>query len=139
MRIEGNVSSGAINSRKNVKDKKQAGQVFKPASASGAKAAAPNVPVVVSSGIEAMLALQGVDDVDEGKRRAIRHGRSMLDVLEEIKADLLVGKVGEGRLNKLMAQVTRARQMADPELGALIDNIDLLARVELAKLGRYTN
>ena len=63
----------------------------------------------------------------------------MLDTLEEMKTDLLSGRVGEGRLNRLMALVTRAREQADPDLDALIDDIELRAKVELAKLGRFVN
>jgi len=139
MRIEGTLGLNAVGSRKNAKDKKSAGKTFKPASTLAPKAPAPNIPMNQTSGIEAMLALQGVDTQHEGKQRTIRHGLSMLDTLDEIKADLLTGNIGEGRLNKLLAQVSRARQQGNPELLSLIDDIDLLAKVELAKLGKFVN
>ena len=47
------------------------------------------------------------------------------------------GEVGEGRLNQMMALVTQARDEIDPALDALIDDIELRVRVELAKRGRY--
>ena len=49
----------------------------------------------------------------------------------------LTGRVSEGRLNQLMAVLGQAREKADPGLDALIDDIELRARVELAKRGLY--
>ncbi len=146
MRIDGLINSNPVAVRRAGRKKKAGGQAFRPepagaASAAGAASPAgagtPAIAPVQTSGIEAMLALQGVDNNLEERRRTVRHAHSMLDTLEEIKADLLLGNVGEGRLNKLMAQVSRARGQADPKLTSLVEEIDLLARVELAKLGRF--
>lgn len=92
---------------------------------------------VGTSGIEALLAMQAVEDPILAKRKAVRRGRSMLDVLDAVKADLLVGPVGESRLNQLMALVGQARTYSEPGLESLIDDIELRVRVELAKLGRF--
>jgi hypothetical protein len=67
----------------------------------------------------------------------VRRGKALLDVLEDMKADLLLGHVGEGRLNQLLALIGQAREKSEPGLDALIDDIELRARVELAKLGRF--
>lgn len=99
-------------------------------------AAAPSRP---ATAIDSILALQSVDDPLLAKRRAVKHGHALLDTLEEVKADLLVGRISEGRLNRVMALVSRARQSTDPEIEALIDDIELRAQVELAKLGRFAN
>lgn len=139
MRIDGTSNRNSIGRPTGSQTKGQGGAVFRPAMATSTKPSAPNVPMAPTSGIEAILALQGVDNQKEKKRQAVRHGQSLLDTLEEVKADLLVGNIGEGRLNKLLALVTRSRQQADPDLDALIDDIDLRARVELAKLGRFVN
>jgi hypothetical protein len=87
--------------------------------------------------IDALLALQAVEDPLLSRKKTIRRGRALLDVLDEIKADLLSGRVGEGRLNALIALLGQARDASDPRLEALIEDIELRARVELAKLGRY--
>ncbi len=137
IRIEGNPNRNVIGKRPGSARKGAGGEVFRPAATVPSRPAAPSVPVQPGAGIEAILALQGVDETGERRRNAVRHGHSMLDTLEEIKADLLVGNIGEGRLNRLMAMVGRARQQADPELEALIEDIELRARVELAKLGRF--
>jgi hypothetical protein len=94
-------------------------------------------PLTPATGIGALLALQAVDDPLLARRKAIRRGTTLLDTLESMKADLLTGQVSEGRLNHLMAVVTSARDRDLPELDALLDDIELRARVELAKFGRY--
>jgi len=90
-----------------------------------------------AAGIEALLALQAVEDPIFAKKKAIRRGRSLLDTLDDIKADMLVGRVSEGRLNLLMAVIGQARERSEPGLDRLLDDIELRARVELAKFGRF--
>jgi len=139
MRINGTSRSNALNSRVGARGSQKGGGVFGASQQAGASKPAPAGPLQSATGIDAILALQGVEDPRIAKKRALKHGRSMLDTLEEMKTDLLTGQVSEGRLNRLMALVTRARQQADPDLDALIADIELRARVELAKLGRFVN
>ncbi len=104
----------------------------------GASQSAAAAPIAQSTGIEALLALQSVEDPMVGrKKRAIKRGNALLDTLETIKADLLLGQVSEGRLGQLMALITQARERNLPELDGVLDDIELRARVELAKFGRY--
>lgn len=99
--------------------------------------AAGGGPVVPAAGIAALLALQSVDDAVSARRKAVRRGREMLEALDGVKTDLLAGRVSEGRLNQLLALVGEARERTLPGLDALIDDVELRARVELAKLGRF--
>jgi hypothetical protein len=62
----------------------------------------------------------------------------MLDALDEMKVDLLAGRVGEGRLNQLLSLVGQAREGSVPGLDSLLDDLELRVRVELAKFGKYT-
>lgn len=98
---------------------------------------AGNTPVAPMAGLDAILALQAVGDFREGRRRAVRRGASLLDLLEAMKADLLVGKVGVDRLDAMVTQLANLRERTEPGLDAIIDDIDLRVRVELAKLGRF--
>ncbi len=139
MRINGTSRSTTLNSRVGSRGGKKGGEVFRASQPGGASKAQAAGPLQSGAGIDAILALQGVEDPLVAKKRAVKHGQSMLDTLEEMKTDLLSGKISEGRLNRLMALVTRARQQADPDLDALIDDIELRAKVELAKLGRFVN
>ena len=90
-----------------------------------------------AGGIEALLALQAVDDPLFARKKTVRRGHALLDALDAIKADLLVGRLSEGRLNRIVALVGQARAGADPTLEAIVDEIELRARVELAKLGVF--
>lgn len=94
-------------------------------------------PVAQASGLDALLALQSVEDPLFARKKAIRRGNALLDTLETIKADLLLGQVSEGRLNQLMALIGHARSRGLPDLDGVLDDIELRARVELAKFGRY--
>lgn len=96
-----------------------------------ASAAAPG------QAISALLALQSVEDPALKKRQLVRRGAALLDALEDLKADLLIGRVSEGRLNLLMALIRQAREQSEPGLDGLLDDIELRARVELAKRGLF--
>ncbi len=139
MRIDGTRARSSIKGRAGTRGRSSGGGVFKSSPTETTAPAAPSGATHAATGIDAILALQGVEDSRFAKKRAVRHAQSMLETLEEMKTDLLAGSIGEGRLNRLMALVTRARQQADPELDALIDDIDLRAQVELAKLGRFAS
>lgn len=101
------------------------------ARASGPAATAP------TAGIDAILALQAVGDFSESRRRSVQRGRSLLDLLEGMKADLLVGRPSPERLDGMAQQLGALRERVDPGLDAVIDEIELRVRVELAKLGRF--
>ncbi len=98
--------------------------------------AAANAPMVASAGLETLLALQAVDDVRLTRRKAIRRGHQMLDTLDEMKVDMLAGRVSEGKLNQLLSLVGQAREATLPGLDSVLDDLELRARVELAKFGR---
>jgi hypothetical protein len=97
----------------------------------------PAAAVAPATSLDALLALQAVEDPLLRKRKLVRRGTQLLDTLEEMKTDLLAGRVSESRLNQLMAVLGQAREKSDPRLDALIDDIELRARVELAKRGLY--
>lgn len=101
-------------------------------------AATVEAPTAVAN-VDALLAAQGVAGnlEDDVRRRLIRRGEDILDRLEELRRALLTGTVPKERLIQL-AQMVRARRdtVADPRLAALLDEIELRAEVELAKLSR---
>lgn len=111
-----------------------AGPAFQPSRATEArKAGAARAPVAVGS-LDAIVALQAVDDASERRRKAVWQGSEVLDRLEEIKIAILSGQLSRARLAGLQAVVRRyEEQDLDPELADLLRQIDLRARVELAK------
>lgn len=93
------------------------------------------------SGLTGLLAVQevgAVDDATSGRRkrdRLVRHGEDMLDHLEEIRLGLLLGAIPKARLMDLARTVRAKREQGtDRQLDALLDEIELRAEVELAKL-----
>ncbi len=47
------------------------------------------------AGIDALMALQGVEDPTERRRRSVTKGRQALDALEELKLGVLGGNTGQ--------------------------------------------
>jgi hypothetical protein len=109
-------------------------QIGEPSTAPRAASAGAAAP---TSAIDALLALQAVEDPTQGRKKQLRRGRSLLDTLDMIKADLLVGRVSDGHLNQLMTLIGQAREQLEPGLDGVLDDIELRARVELAKRGIY--
>lgn len=85
--------------------------------------------------LDSILMLQGMDDSTQGKSKAMAHGEQLLDLLDSVRDGLLAGGIPRATLNKLAAAVTRRHEaFADPKLQDVLDQIELRAHVELAKL-----
>jgi hypothetical protein len=104
----------------------------------------PEGPTQVSevSGVTAVgsiLAAQevGDDNGQKSRQKLKKYGEDILDRLDEIKQDLLIGVISKDRLANL-AQTLRMKKSAtdDPALLSIIDDIELRAAVELAKYTR---
>lgn len=108
-----------------------------PAGAAAPARVAAQMPVQAMAGIEAILALQAVDDATSTRRKAVRRGASLLDLLDDMRADLLMGRASPQRLDAMMAILAEARERSLPELDGVLDDIELRVRVELAKSGRF--
>ncbi len=142
MKVSRTGSASAVSSASKVKKAGGVSETFAVGGAEEAKAAAATTGPGAVQGVDALLALQEVDSVDsEGsrKRRAVARGTDMLDILDEIKVALLEGGVPESKLRALLRVVqAEASLTADPVMNAVIAEIDLRARVELAKFGHFT-
>jgi hypothetical protein len=107
--------------------------------AGGPEAAAEVSGVVNVGGILAAQSVAGEGagpDFKERQRRAQR-GAELLDRLEEIRRGLLLGTVPKDRLGDLARMVREKRERgADPVISRLLDEIELRAEVEIAKLSR---
>lgn len=103
-----------------------------PASAGGVSASAP------LAGVGSVLALQEVDQAEDATARASRgkkRAMEMLDKLDEIRLGLLSGDMSAQPIMELARSVKQQRsQVDDPHLAQILDEIDLRAQVELAKL-----
>lgn len=87
-------------------------------------------------GLDALLALQEVPDALSGRAKARQHGERLLEILDQIRLDILTGRLPRSRLEQLSGQLAQRREAVDdPRLAEVIDQIELRAAVELAKLG----
>lgn len=100
------------------------------------KQSAAASPLRSISTIDALLALQGVEDSVERKKRAVAKGRKALDVLDAVKLGLLDGSIDQSTLGRLRVAADGLTQgSGDPGLDAVLGEIDLRVAVELAKAG----
>jgi hypothetical protein len=109
---------------------------FTPTETDAPQAQSAAVALRTLSGIDALIALQGIEDPVERRRRAVKHGRRALDALDELKIGLLAGTLDRGtmlRLKSVSADLHDAS--GDDRLDQVLAEIDLRVAVELAKAG----
>jgi hypothetical protein len=88
------------------------------------------------SSVDALIALQGVGDATERKKRALAKGRKALDALDTLKLGLLDGSVDGSTLARVkIAGDGLTDESGDPGLDTVLGEIDLRVAVELAKAG----
>ena len=115
------------------------GSTFSPVYSEETRSQSPVSASSPLSGVDALLALQGMPDPVAGRAKAARRARDMLDLLDDLRAGMLEGQVSRSTLNSLTALVNEQREdFVDPGLSAVLDEVDLRARVELAKLAFAT-
>ena len=86
--------------------------------------------------IDAIMALQGVDDSTSSDQKALNKGKDLLDRLEDIRHGLLIGSIPVERLKQLKQTLASYDvSSADPKLAEIVQEIEVRAAVELAKLG----
>jgi len=86
--------------------------------------------------VDALLALQGVEDASERRKRAVAKGRRALDMLDTLKIGLLDGSVDQSTLARLKVAAEGLNDgSGDLGLDAVLGEIDLRVAVELAKAG----
>ena len=86
--------------------------------------------------VDNLFLLQEVaEDLTGRRRRAVQRGNSLLDRLDDIRIGLLTGSLPRSRLEALRHLARdQAAQSDDPQLAAILDEIELRVAVELAKL-----
>ena len=98
--------------------------------AMSAPKAAPN--------IDALLAMQGIEDPTERRKRSVQRGRGALDVLDDLKIGLLAGNLNASTVSRLRDAAANLKSSSgDPGLDAVLSEIELRVEVELAKAGQF--
>ena len=98
--------------------------------ASSLSSASDTVPVSMN----ALLALQEMPDEEVTKRKLVQEGEEAVDKLENLRMALLSGNVPYNLMNSLRGFVSQGRQVSDPRLKSIINDIELRAAVEVAKI-----
>jgi len=102
--------------------------------ATDARAAAVSAPGPLTA-LDSILTLQGMDDSMSGRSKGLQRGEQLLDMLDQVRDGLLAGGIPRSTLNRLAVAVGRRHEgFADPKLQNVLDEIELRAHVELAKL-----
>jgi len=107
----------------------------------GASGAASGGPAGVTGAgpigpMDALLALQEAPDSTDGRSKGLMRADEMLDLLEDIRKGILLGAISTPSLRNL-ADLARNQKdnTGDPRLNQILEEIELRAEVELAKLG----
>ncbi len=96
----------------------------------------PAVSLRTVGGIDALIALQGIEDPAERRRRAVKHGRRALDALDALKLALLSGTLDPTALLRLTTVASDLKDgSGDEKLDLVLAEIELRVAVELAKAG----
>ena len=134
MRIQG--SNGTALASAPASARRSAGGAFTVSEQESPRNAAAAGSLRSISTVDALIALQGVEDPRERKKRAVAKGRNALDVLDRLKLGLLDGSVDGSMLARLkVAAEGLSEQTGDPGLDSVLGEIDLRVAVELAKAG----
>lgn len=98
---------------------------------------APVAPKAAAN-IDALLALQGIEDPLERRKRSVQRGKGALDVLDDLKIRLLSGKLDTSTVSRLRDAAANLKSSSgDPGLDTVLSEIELRVEVELAKAGQF--
>lgn len=87
--------------------------------------------------VDALLALQSVEDPTERRKRALKNGRQALDVLDALKLSVLDGTLDQSVVGRLKSASEGLKGgTGDSGLDAVLGEIELRVEVELAKAAR---
>ena len=137
MRIEGPRSTDGV--RKSDKARKASGSSadFKSFLDGGTDETQAAVAAPVVGDVGALIAAQSFEDPAEkkAKGRMIARAGQVLDALDRVHHGLLAGQLTLGDAENVSRAVAAQREkIADPALNGLLDEVDLRAQVELAKM-----
>jgi hypothetical protein len=133
MRVERPSGTNAVSGGKTVR--RSGSEGFTLSEGEAASGPTANTGVRTIGGIDVLMALQGVEEPRERRRRAVARGRTALDALDALKIGLLSGEFDSGTVARLKAAVSGLRDgSGDPVLDEVLAEIELRVEVELAKM-----
>jgi hypothetical protein len=100
-------------------------------------AAMETSPIVSNAAVDSVSNVLALQEVGQATTRARRRGEDILDRLDEIRHGLLLGSIPRHALERLDQVVrTQIGETNDPRLTEILREIEVRARVELAKIER---
>lgn len=136
MRITGS-NAAALSATPTAARRAGSGGTFNLSGFEPASTPAPATALRSVTGLDSLLALQGVEDPTEKKKRAVARGRTALDVLDELKLGMIGGSLDTSTIARLkVAAEGLTDGTGDPGLDGVMAEIDLRVAVELAKVSR---
>lgn len=89
------------------------------------------------SSTSSLLFMQEVGDEEAHKKEAVTQGFDAIKYLDNIRMGLLLGTISKDNLIGLESLLQKFRKnFSDPQLSNILDEIELRAKVEIAKLTR---
>jgi hypothetical protein len=136
MKIEGTSNLRPTSGAKKKKTEGASGfaEMFGAAKAESSAASNQAAETTGVGSVGALLALQEVGGQDE-QRQAMQYGEDLLASLERIRFAIMEGRVSLSALHNIQQQMAQKKiTTSDPKLIQLIDEIELRAAVEVAKI-----
>lgn len=92
-------------------------------------------PVAGLAGLGGLIGINEVSEEEVQRRKAFKHGKTTLDALADLRDALIIGTLPLATIKSLETLVAQERGTTnDPVLNSILDEIELRAAVEMAKL-----
>jgi len=130
----GRVNTGRIERTKGKKpvDKAAFEKALSAEEAQSSSAMSGTAPI---TSVNNLLSLQELPTATEGRSKGIKQAQGLIEHLEAIRHGLLLGQISKKRLQDVVKALEIQREKSlDPGLVQIINDIELRAKVELAKL-----
>lgn len=137
MKVQGPGPSQAASKSKKSDKTSKAGASFGDFLASETGSASPAKATQSIVNVDALLMVQGADDPAQGasRKRLRQRAGVILEELDKIRMAMLSGRLTIGHMIDIADVIASHREkIIDPGLTAIMDEIDLRAQVELAKM-----
>jgi hypothetical protein len=139
MKVEGPSGSKGVSSSKKAGSVSSADGSFEDFIAQAPKGAQGAAPTRSIARVDALLAVQGAETATEraARRRMHERGDDILKELDRLRMGILTGNLTLGQVIDIADVVASHREkINDPRLTAVLDEIDMRAQIELAKLAK---
>ena len=137
MRITSQNRASSVSKKRDAKKVSGASGGFQPVAdedVAEVNVAAPLSPMQPIAAVDSLLALQEIEQKSQ-RGNAVARSREMLGLLEDIRIGLLSGHIPEQKVHNLSNLASEERQaFEDKGLINILDEVDLRAQVELAKM-----